>query len=129
MESISVKRRTYRNRDTGFVTKVKPVEKGSRKGYVSRDKGKRYTKRDVIIQQKQKRKAYSLTVPKQSKGRRVAQVNRNRTQKGTDLKRITVQRGMRGYTSTMKFSQGRNSFKGSGNSYNMARFRTMGRRR
>jgi hypothetical protein len=111
------------------VTKVKPVEKGSRKGYVSRDKGKRYTKRDVIIQQKQKRKAYSLTVPKQSKGRRVAQVNRNRTQKGTDLKRITVQRGMRGYTSTMKFSQGRNSFKGSGNSYNMARFRTMGRRR
>jgi hypothetical protein len=38
MESISVKRRTYRNRDTGFVTKVKPVEKGSRKGYVSRDK-------------------------------------------------------------------------------------------
>jgi hypothetical protein len=128
-ERISIKRRTYRNRDADFVKKVKPVEKVSRKGNVSRDRGKRYAKRDVIIQPEQKQRRSSLTVPKQSKSRRAAQVNRNRTQKGTDLKRVTVQRGMKGYTNTINSSQRRSAPKGLRNSSKMVRFNTMGRRR
>jgi hypothetical protein len=111
------------------VRKVKPVEKGSRNAYVSRDRGKRYIKRDVIIQPEQKQRRSSLTVPKQSKSRRASQVNRNRTQKGTDLKRVTVQRGMKGYMNTINSSQRRSASQGLRNSSRMARFNTMGRRR
>lgn len=128
VERISVKTRVYRNRDTGLISKVKPLEQGPPKGHVQRDKRRVYTKRDVIIREKQKGKTYSLPVQKQMKTRRVVQVNRDRIQKGTELKRVTVQPGFKGSVSSMKFSRGRSDFKGSGNSYSMARFRTMGRR-